>query len=99
MPAEDPEIESAATLVLLPAHPDFLELADLTGGHELLHDIDDGMIAVPMRDGEPHALVGAKLHDLIGFGQSADERLLDIDALHAGFDGGDDHVPMLMDMP
>ena len=51
-----------------------------------------------MRDGEPHAFSGAELHDLIGFSQGADEWFLDVDALHAGSDGGDDHVPMLMDM-
>ena len=85
-------------MILLSAYTDFLELPDLARFDELLHERDDGVITVAMRDGEPHALVGAKLHDLIGFGQSPDEGFLDIDALHTGFDGGDDHVPMLMDM-
>ena len=96
--AQDPKVQSAATLILLPAHPDFLELADLSVRDELLYGLEDGVVAIAMRDGEPHALVGAELHDLVGFGQGTDERLLDIDALHAGFDRGDDHVPMLMDM-
>ena len=96
--AQDPEVEPAAPVVLLAAYPDFLEFADLTGRDQLLHDVDDGVIAVPMRDGEPHALFGAELHDLIGFGQGADEWFLDVDALHARFDRGDDHVPMLMDV-
>ena len=97
--AQDPEVEPASPMVLLAAYAHFLELADLAGGDQLLHHVQDGMVAVPMGDGEPHALLGAEPHDLVGLGQRADERFLDIDALHARFDRGDDHVAVLMDMP
>ena len=99
MPAEHPKVQSAAALVLFATDAHFLELADLTGCDELLHDIDDGVVTVAVSDGYPHALFGAQLHDLIGLGQSTHKGFLDIDSLHARFDGGDDHVAMLMDMP
>ena len=52
-----------------------------------------------MGNGETHALVGAQLHDFVRLSQGAYEGLLDVDSLHPGFDGGDDHVAMLMDVP
>ena len=96
--AQDPEIKSAAALVLLAAHADFLEFTDLTRRDQLLHDVEDGVITVAMRDGEFHTLLRAELHHLVGFRQGADEGLLDIDALHAGGDGRHDHRVVFMDV-
>ena len=95
---QDPKIKSAPALVLLAAHADLLEFTDLTRRDQLLHDVEDGVIAVAMRDGEFHALVRAELHDLVGFRQGPDEGLLDIDALHPDRDGRQDHRVMLMDV-
>ena len=99
MAAEDPEVETAAALVLFTAHAHFLEFTDLAGSDELLHGRKHGVITVPMSNRQTHAFFSAELHDLVGFGQGTHEGLLDIDALHAGLDGGDNHVAMLMDVP
>ena len=97
--SEHPEVETAAALILFAAHAHFLEFTNLAGGDEPLHGREDRVITIAMGDGEAHALGGAELHDLVGFGQGAHEGLLDIDAFHARLDGRDDHVAMLVDMP
>ena len=99
MTAEHPEIQPTPALVLLTNDPDFLKFANFTRRDQLPYHDEHRVITVTMRDGQPHAFLGAKFHDLVSFHQGTHEWLFYIDAFHACLNRGDNHVAVFVNMP